>query len=98
MIGGMMMEFKITAEEALEMARFEEEVGCEISAGPDYGIHLAEVLELVLHQVDRGKLVELLSEQVGNSLSPEEIEEVATSFQVQVQARLTEKLASRRSA
>jgi hypothetical protein len=89
-----MMEFKITVEEALEMARFEEEAGCEISAGPDYGIHLADFLELVLHQVDRGKFVDLLSEQVGNALSPEEIEEVAASFQVQVQARLREKLAS----
>jgi hypothetical protein len=40
----MAMEFKITAEEALEMARFEESVGCDISAGPDYGIHLGELM------------------------------------------------------
>ncbi len=93
-----MMEFKITAEEALEMARFEEEVGCEISAGPDYGVHLGEVLEFVLRQGDRAKFVEVLTQQVGDALSPEEIEAVAVSFQVQVEARLEEKLAAQKSA
>jgi hypothetical protein len=37
------MEFKITEAEAREMARFEEEVGCDISAGPDWGIQFGKV-------------------------------------------------------
>lgn len=57
------MELKITEAEAREMARFEEEVGCDISAGPDWGIHFGKVLEFVLNQPDHGKFVALLKEQ-----------------------------------
>jgi hypothetical protein len=42
------MEFKITEAEAREMAQLEEECGCDISAGPDWGIHLDKVLALAL--------------------------------------------------
>jgi hypothetical protein len=49
------MEFKITEAKAWAMARFEAEAGCEISAGPDYGVHLGEVMALALHPVDREK-------------------------------------------
>jgi hypothetical protein len=38
------MEFKITEAEAREMAKFEEEVGCDPSAGADWGIHLDKVI------------------------------------------------------
>jgi predicted transcriptional regulator len=47
-----MMEFKITKAEAREMARFEEEAGCDISAGTDWVIHLDKVIELALNPVD----------------------------------------------
>ena len=46
------MEFKITEAEAREMARFEEEVGCDISAGPDWGVHFDKVINLVLEQAN----------------------------------------------
>jgi hypothetical protein len=52
----------------------------------------------MLNQPDHGKLVELLKEQYGTVLSPEEIEDVAVSFQVQLQERLKRKVSQRRSA
>ncbi|NJN63306.1 MAG: hypothetical protein HC795_18915 [Coleofasciculaceae cyanobacterium RL_1_1] len=92
------MEFKITAAEAHEMAKFEEEIGCNISAGPDWGIHLDRVMELALNPVDREKFIALLSEQLGSALSQEEIEEVASSFQIQIQERLARKISTQKSA
>jgi hypothetical protein len=46
------MAFKITEAQARSMARFELETGCDISAGPDYGVHLGQVMTLALHPVD----------------------------------------------
>jgi hypothetical protein len=94
------MEFKITEAEAREMATLEEEVGCDISAGADWGIHLDKVIELALNPIDlalpnlheRGKFIDLLNEQFGNVMSSEEIEEIASSFQMQIQARLASKI------
>ena len=94
------MEFKITEAEAREMAQLEEEVGGDLSAGADWGIHLDRVMELALDSTqpmlsDRSKhrkFVSLLSEQFGNVLSLEEIEEVASSFQMQIQERLASKV------
>jgi hypothetical protein len=86
------MEFKITEAEAREMAKFEEEVGCDISAGADWGIHLDKVIELALNPVERGKFIDLLNEEFGNVMSPAEIEEVASSFQMQIQERLAGKI------
>ncbi|AFY92174.1 hypothetical protein [Chamaesiphon minutus] len=86
------MEFKITEAEAREMAKFEEEVGCDISAGADWGIHLDKVIELALNRVERGKFIDLLNEEFGNVMSPAEIEELASSFQMQIQERLAGKI------
>jgi hypothetical protein len=94
------MEFKITEAEAREMAKFEEEVGCDLSAGTDWGIHFDKVMELALNPVDsaesmireRGKFIDLLNEQFGNVMSSEEIEEMASSFQMQIQERLASKI------
>ncbi len=36
--------------EAREMAKFEEEVGCDVSAGPDWGIYFDKVIDFVLEQ------------------------------------------------
>lgn len=47
------MRFQITEEEAYEMARLEEECGCDISVGLDWGIHLDKVMEIALY---RGEL------------------------------------------
>jgi hypothetical protein len=90
-----MMEFKITEAEAREMAKLEEEVGDDLSAGADWGIHLDRVMELALNRVDLSKFIDLLNEQVGSVMSPEEIEEVASSFQMQIQQRLKSKIISR---
>jgi hypothetical protein len=86
------MEFKITEAEAREMAKLEEESGCNISAGPDWGIHLDKVMALGLHSGEHNKFIDLLSEQFGNVLSLKEIEEVAESFQMQIQERLSNKI------
>jgi hypothetical protein len=85
-------KFKITEAEAREMAEFEAEVDCDLSAGADWGIHLDQVMELALNQDERGKFIALLSEQFGNVMSLEEIEEVAASFQMQIQERLASKV------
>jgi hypothetical protein len=95
-----MMEFKITEAEVREMAKFEEEAGCDISAGADWGMNLDRVIELALDRSDsaepmlrnRVKFIDLLSEQFGDMLSVEEIEEVAASFQMQIQERLASKV------
>ncbi len=50
-----LMEFKITEEEAREMARFEEQVGGDISAGSDWGVHLGSVMALALASGGLGK-------------------------------------------
>jgi hypothetical protein len=89
------MEFKITEAQARAMARFEEEAGCDISAGPDYGANLGHVMALALHQADHGKSIEPVSQQVGSLLSQEE---VAANFQTQIQENEAEKLTTRKSA
>jgi hypothetical protein len=95
------MEFKITEAEAREMAEFEAEVGGDVSAGIDWGIHLDKVMELALEredfssgQLSQGvKSIELfLNEQFGDVMSLEEIKEVAASFQMQIQQRLADKV------
>lgn len=92
------MAFKITEAQARSMARFESEAGCEISAGLDYGVHLGEVMALALHPVDREKFVDLLCDEFWTVLSAEEIEEVASSFQIQLQERIAKKLLPQQSA
>lgn len=91
------MKFTVAEEEARDMVQFEAEVGCDISAGSDWGIHLAKALALALNFVGRVKLIELLSEQLGKVLSQEEVEELVAVFQVKVQEKVAEKLAPRTS-
>ncbi len=86
------MEFKITEAEAREMAKLEEESDCDISAGPDWGIRLDKVMALALHPGDCNKFIDLLSEQFGSVMSSDEIEEVAASFQMQIQERLANRV------
>ena len=56
------------------MARFEEEVGCDISAGADWGIHFGKVMEFVLNQPDHGEFIALLKEQYGTVLPGQDVE------------------------
>jgi protein-arginine kinase activator protein McsA len=92
------MQFQISDAQVRAMARLEIEAGCDVSAGPDYGIHLGKVMELAFHQVNREKFVNLLSQEVGNVLSREEIEEVASNIQAQIQELVAEKVSSQQSA
>jgi len=55
-----MMEFRTTEAEAREMARLEDECGCDITAEPDWGIHLDKVMELALSAIDLSAVVEEL--------------------------------------
>jgi hypothetical protein len=94
------MDFKITEAEVRKMAKLEEEAGCDISAGAGWGIHFDRMMELALDRSEsaepmlrnRMKFIDLLSEQFGDMLSGEEIEEVAASFQMQIQERLASKV------
>lgn len=92
------MEFRISAEEALEMAKFEAEANCDLSAGAAWGMHLDKVLELALNQVNPAPIVEVLSQQLGNILSADEIEDLVAHFQAQAQAKVAEKLTLEKSA
>lgn len=74
------------------MALFEEKLGCDVSAGPDIGIHLADALSLALNQVPMAKLRELLHEQLGNLLSEEEVELAVESVQLVLQDFLASKV------
>ncbi|KAM3096140.1 hypothetical protein ACKFKF_23415 [Phormidesmis sp. 146-12] len=85
------MKFTVTEAEARQMAQFEEEVNCDISAGSDWGSDFDQVLELVLTQIDNAKLTELISEQLGQVLSLEEVKELVASFQSQVREKVAEK-------
>jgi hypothetical protein len=92
------MEFKISAAEAQRLAEIETEVGGVISAGPDLGRHLGDVMRLELFGIDHRRIVALLDGEFGNMLSPGEIEEVAADLQAQIEARLIQKLTLEQSA
>jgi hypothetical protein len=92
------MEFKVTAEEALEMAKFEAEANCNISAGNDWGTHLDQVMAVALNQINPAQLAEVLSQQLSNVLSSEEIGDLTANFQTQALAKVAEKLALQKSA
>ena len=82
------MEFRITEAEAQWLAEVETEAGGMISAGPDLGDRLGDVIRLELFGVDLNKVVKLLNTEFGNVLSRDEIEEVAADLQTQIERRL----------
>ena len=92
------MDSRFTEAQARELAQIEAEAGGVISAGPDLGHRLGEMLRLELFNGDAAKLVELVSAQFGSVLSQQEVEELVVGFQVKVQEKVTEKLAARKSA
>jgi hypothetical protein len=89
------MEFKITEAEAQRLAQLETAAGGVISAGPDLGDRLGDVMRL---EVDHRKVVELLHAEYGNVLSHAEIEEVAADLQTQIESRLIQKSVLPKSA
>lgn len=80
--------------------RLEEESNCDISAGIDHGIHLGDYLNSRLQEqvapLNRDRLLALLQTELGEQLSAEELEELVTEVQVQVQQRLGDKKGSLR--
>jgi hypothetical protein len=84
------MEFKITEAELQRLAQLETEAVGMISAGPDLGDRLGDVMRVELFGGDHRKVVELLHAEYGNLLSPAEIE-VAADLQAQIEARLRQK-------
>jgi hypothetical protein len=92
------MEFKFTEAEAIALAAMEVEAGGVISAGPELGDRLGEVLRLELLNVDRRKVMALVSEGLGSVLSQDEIETLVADFQVQLQQKVSEKMIQRSSA
>ena len=92
------MEFRITEAEAQRLAEVETEAGGMISAGPDLGDCLGDVIRLELFGVDRNKVVKLLNTEFGNVLSRDEIEEVAADLQTQIERRLIQKMMAQKSA
>jgi hypothetical protein len=93
-----MMEFKITEAEAQRLAQIETEAGGVISAGPDWGNRLGDVMRLELFGVDGHRIVELLDIEFGSVLSRGEIEEVAADLQAQIEARMLQKMTAQKSA
>jgi adenylate kinase len=100
------MEFKFTEAEAIALAAIEVEAGGVISAGPELGDspslerlrqRLGEVLRLELLNVDRRKVMALVSEGLGSVLSQDEIETLVADFQVQLQQKVSEKMIQRSS-
>ncbi len=77
--------------EAQRLAQLETEAGGRISAGPDLGDRLGDVMRVELFGVDHRKVVELLQAEYGNLLSYAEIEEVAADLQTQIESRLIQK-------
>ena len=92
------MEFMITEAEAQRLAELETEAGGMISAGPDLGDRLGDVIRLELFGVDHNKVVKLLNTEFGNVLSRDEIEEVAADLQTQIERRLIQKMVIQKSA
>lgn len=92
------MEFRITEAEAQRLAEVETEAGGMISAGPDLGDRLGDVIRLELFGVDRNKVVKLLNTEFGNVLSRDEIEEVAADLQTQIERRLIQKMVAQKSS
>lgn len=92
------MEFMITEAEAQRLAEVETEAGGMISAGPDLGDRLGDVIRLELFGVDHNKVVKLLNAEFRNVLSRDEIEEVAADLQTQIERRLIQKMVVQKSA
>jgi hypothetical protein len=92
------MGFKIAEVEAQRLAELETEAGGVISAGPELGDRLGDVMRLELFGVDHRKVVELLHAEYGNVLSHAEIEEVAADLQTQIESRLIQKSVLPKSA
>lgn len=86
------MAFQLSEARLKELAQIEEEANCDIGAGFDWGQTLDHYLATASSCIDAEKLRALLKERLAHVLSQEELEEVARSFQDQLQSRIMKKL------
>jgi hypothetical protein len=92
------MTFEISQEELLEMARIEEESGCDVEAGFDWGPNADAYLVNSHSYLDRAKLLALLREDLSALLDAEDIDAIATELQNHTKDLVIEKLQSAESA
>ena len=88
------MEFEFIEANAIALAEIEAESGGIVSAGPELGDRLGEMLRLELFIFDRQNVMALVSERLGEVLSQDEIETLVADFQVQLQRKVSEKMTS----
>jgi hypothetical protein len=75
-------------------AQIEDEADCDISAGLDHGQHLGEYLEMVMSKpksISHSRLLSVLHDELGTSLTEEEIKKLASDIQSQVQNAISNK-------
>lgn len=72
--------------------RIEEQAGCDIEAGLELGQHLGDYLVKSQNYINREKLMLLLREELGEILSPTELEEMANAIQDIARDPIIEKL------
>ncbi|MGF1522646.1 MAG: hypothetical protein ACFBSF_10060 [Leptolyngbyaceae cyanobacterium] len=92
------MVFEISRDELLEMARIEEEAGCDVEAGFDWGRSAGAYLVSAQNYIDREKLLLLLQEGLSTLLDAEAIDAIATELQNHTKDLVVEKLQSAESA
>jgi hypothetical protein len=81
-----------------EAARLEDEAGCDIQAGPDLGANLGIYLASAKSYINHEKLMSILQEELGDLLSPEDLETIANAAQNCAQARVIEKFQSNKES
>jgi len=81
-----------------EAAQLEQEAGCDIGAGFDWGASLGTYVAASKSFIDHVKLMAVLQESLGNLLDQEAIEEIANIVQDKARDRVIEKWQSSESA
>jgi len=89
------MDFRLDEADIRALAQIEEEVGCDISAGADWGARLGDYLAIRQKPIDQEKLVAVLQEGLGEVLSAEEVEAIANDIQEQVRQQVLVRLQER---
>jgi hypothetical protein len=95
------MDSRFSVEQAKFFAQLEEEAGGVISAGVDVGDRLRDLLQLQLsdsYNAPANALLEVVSAQVGDILSSQDVLDLVAGFQATLQQKVADKLNSPRSA
>jgi hypothetical protein len=90
--GKMSMAFN---DEWLQWAvKVEDEAGCDIEAGLNFGQHSGEYLAKTQNYIDPEKLMAILREELGTLLSQAELQKIVDAMQKDVHNRIREKVQS----